>query len=76
MVRRPKENTRKNCSRKGSNAGRVRARKINSSTNYATCTEQLSPFGGLLALIKFLNVVGFQKSDSEFTYRGSSNAFR
>jgi len=27
---------------------------------YETCTEQLSPFGGLLALIKFLDLVDFQ----------------
>ena len=29
------------------------ARKISASTHYETCTEQLSPFGGALALIKF-----------------------
>jgi hypothetical protein len=34
----------------------TKARKINSSTQYETCTEQLSPFGGLLALIKFLDL--------------------
>jgi hypothetical protein len=35
----------------------VRARKINASTDYDTCSEQLSPFGGLLGLIKFLDLI-------------------
>ena len=38
----------------------VRPRKINASTAYETCSEQLSPFGGLLALIKFLDLVEFK----------------
>jgi hypothetical protein len=37
------------------------ARKINASTEFETCTEQLSLFGGLLALIKFLDLVGFKE---------------
>ena len=31
------------------------------ATLYETCTEQLSPFGGLLALIKFFDLVNFHK---------------
>jgi hypothetical protein len=38
------------------------ARKINASTQYETCTEQLSPFGGLLALIKFLDLIDFKQT--------------
>jgi hypothetical protein len=46
---------------KGSKESNVRARKISASTSYETCTEQLSPFGGLLGLIKFLDLVKFQE---------------
>ena len=35
----------------------VRAKKINASTDYDICSEQLSPFGGLLGLIKFLDLI-------------------
>ena len=61
MVKRQKKNTRKNRIRKGFSKNRVKARKINASAPYETCTEQLSPFGGLLALIKFLDLVNFHK---------------
>ncbi|MBC8391052.1 MAG: hypothetical protein H8E17_00580, partial [Deltaproteobacteria bacterium] len=61
MVKRRKQNTTKNRSSKGFKANRAKARKINASTAYDTCTEQLSPFGGLLPLIKFLDVVKFKE---------------
>ena len=61
MVKRQQKNTRKNRIRKGFCKNRTRARKINASTAYETCTEQLSPFGGLLALIKFFDLVNFHK---------------
>jgi hypothetical protein len=61
MVKRRKNNNRKNRSRKGFCNNRTKARKINASTAYETCTEQLSPFGGLLALIKFIDLVNFHK---------------
>jgi len=61
MVKRHKKNTRKNRIRKGFCKNRAKARKINASTGYETCTEQLSPFGGLLALIKFFDLVNFHK---------------
>jgi hypothetical protein len=61
MVKRRKHNSRKNRNRKGLSKKRTRARKINASTAYDTCTEQLSPFGGLLALIKFLDLVNFRE---------------
>ena len=37
------------------------ARKISASTHYETCTEQLSPFGGALALIKFFDLLKFEQ---------------
>lgn len=61
MVKRRKNNNRKNHSRKGFCQKRAKAIKINASTAYETCTEQLSPFGGLLALIKFIDLVNFHK---------------
>jgi hypothetical protein len=59
MVKRRKKNTREKRSSKGFKAKDAKARKINASTSYETCTEQLSPFGGLLAVIKFLDSVNF-----------------
>lgn len=41
------------------------ANKINASTAYETCTEHLSPFGGLLALIKFIDLSKFQEVFNE-----------
>jgi hypothetical protein len=61
MVKRRKKNTRKKRSSKGFKANGTEARKINASTGYETCTEQLSPFGGLLALIKFFDMVKFKE---------------
>ena len=46
-------------------------RKINASTRYETCSERLSPFGGLLALIKFFDLVGFREI-FHFTYQPPS----
>ncbi len=68
MVKQRKKNIRKNRSGKGFKKNRVRARKINASTGYDTCTEQLSPFGGLLAVVKFLDLVKF-KEIFDFAYK-------
>jgi hypothetical protein len=46
----------------------ARPRKITASTDYDTCSERLSPFGGLLALIKFLDLIGLEEI-FEQTYR-------
>ena len=61
MVKRRKNNTKKKRNGKGFRQNGTKARKINASTVYETCTEQLSPFGGLLPLIKFLDLVGFKE---------------
>ncbi len=61
MVKKRKKNSTKRLSGKGFKTNRAKARKINASTRYDTCTEQLSPFGGLLALIKFLDLVNFKQ---------------
>lgn len=59
MVKQHKINIKKKRSGKGFKENRVKARKINASTEFDTCTERLSPFGGLLALIKFFDLVQF-----------------
>ena len=71
MVKTQKKNTRKNRIRKGFCKNRTKARRINASTPFETCTEQLSPFGGLLALIKFFDLVNFHKI-FHFAYKPTS----
>jgi hypothetical protein len=61
MVKRQKNSTSKNRIRKGFCKNRAKARKINASKPFETCSEQLSPFGGLLALIKFFDVIHFRE---------------
>lgn len=61
MVKFRKTDSRQNCNTKGSAKNRTRASKINASTLYETCSEQLSPFGGLLATIKFLDLIDFEE---------------
>jgi len=61
MVKQREKNSRKKLISKGFKKNRVKARKISASTGFDTCTEQLSPFGGLLGLIKFLDLVNFEE---------------
>ena len=61
MVKKQKKNIRKSCIGKLHNEARGSARKINASTAHGTCGEQLSPFGGLLGLVKFLDLFDFKK---------------
>jgi hypothetical protein len=53
MVKQRKRDSKKKRNCKGFKTNGAKARKINASTVYETCTEQLSPFGGLLSLIKY-----------------------
>jgi len=61
MVKLTKSNSRQNRNTKGTNENRARASRINASTLYETCSERLSPFGGLLATIKFLDLIDFEQ---------------
>jgi hypothetical protein len=61
MVKQRKKSIRKHRNGKGSCTNSAKARKINASTRFETCSEQLSPFGGLLALIKFLDLIDFRE---------------
>jgi hypothetical protein len=60
MVKSKKSKSRQNRNKKGVGKNSARTRKINASTAYETCSEHLSPFGGLLALIKFLDLIDFK----------------
>ena len=57
------------CASKGFCAGSASPRKITASTRYGTCRERLSPFGGLLGLIKFLDLLRFEEV-FDHVYRG------
>lgn len=59
MVKQRKKNSRGIPISKGFKKNHARARRINASTGYDTCTEHLSPFGGLLGMIKFLDLIDF-----------------
>ena len=71
MVNSNKSKKRKNRKGKGFSKNSAKAKKINASTAYDTCTEQLSPFGGLLPLIKFLDLVNFRQM-FDFSYKAPS----
>ena len=71
MVKRRKKHNRKKRSSKGFKENAAKPRKINASTGYETCTEQLSPFGGLLAAIKLLDLIKF-KEIFDFAYLAPS----
>jgi hypothetical protein len=68
MVKFSKSKKRKNRKNKGFNKKAAGARKISASTPHETCTEQLSPFGGLLAMIKFFDLIEFKQIFNS-TYR-------
>lgn len=61
MAKRRKKNIRKTRKGKDFTKRLVRATKINASTRIETCNESLSPFGGLLAVVKFLDLVQFRQ---------------
>ena len=56
MVKQRKKYSKKKLVGKGLKRNTAKARKINASTPVETCSEQLSPFGGLLALVKFAEI--------------------
>jgi len=61
MVKKRKKHNTKTHVSKGFRDNGSEARKINASTAYDTCTERLSPFGGLLGLIKFFDLIKFEE---------------
>ena len=71
MVKSSKSKKRRNRKNKEARKNPVKPRNINASTAYDTCTEQLSPFGGVLPLIKFFDLIGFRES-FDSTYKPPS----
>jgi hypothetical protein len=68
MARVRKQNTRKTRKGKAFTQKLVKATKINASTRVETCDAALSPFGGLLAVVKFLDLIQFKRIfDSDYT---------
>jgi hypothetical protein len=68
MAKRQIQNTRKTLKGKDFTKNIVKATKINASTRTETCDEALSPFGGLLALVKFFDLIQFRQIfDSTYT---------
>ena len=61
MVKKRKKHIKKRRVSKGSRKNGSEARKINTSTGYETCTEQITAFGGLLGLIKFLDLIQLEE---------------
>jgi hypothetical protein len=61
MVKRQCKGITQDCASKGFCEGSTKPRKISASTLYGTCRERLSPFGGLLGLIKFLDLLSFEE---------------
>ncbi len=65
MVKKQRQDNRKRLASKHFDQRRGRVSKISASTAYGTCSEQLSPFGGLLGLVKFLDLFDFEKHFNE-----------
>ncbi len=61
MVKERLHATTENGAGKGFSKESPRPSRITASTSYGTCNERLSPFGGLLGMIKFLDLLGFEE---------------
>lgn len=61
MVKRQDQGNAGRCKNQGENGCEQKASRIGPSTAYDYCRERLSPFGGLLGLVKFLDLVKFQE---------------
>jgi Transposase DDE domain group 1 len=61
MVKRQNKDSAGSQKDQGGSEGQQKASKIGPSTAYDYCRERLSPFGGLLGLVKFLDLVKFKE---------------
>lgn len=61
MVKNQNNNSSKIVVNQGEKGSLEKASKIAPSTAYTYCSERLSPFGGLLGLVKFMDVVKFEE---------------
>ena len=70
MIKRQKNNTKKKRNGKGFKENDAEARKINASTVYETCTEQLSPFWRYVDSLGINQANSFLKIISALRERG------
>ena len=82
MVKRQKKSITKKQVSKRFNANGSEPRRIKASTANRTCTDRLSPFVGILALIKFLDLMNFMlifdhayRAPSRKVYQASLNSY-
>ena len=61
MVKSQKQNIAKTVSNQGEDENPSEASKIGPSTRYGLTSQRLSPFGGLLGLVKFFDLVKFEE---------------
>lgn len=61
MVKKQKKYISKDCINQGEDECPAKACKIGPSTAYDYCSERLSPFGGLLGLLKFMELIRFKE---------------
>ena len=61
MVKVRRENTHKTAEKQGFQQQRPKAAKIRAETKYLLANTQMTAFGGLLALVKFLDLVNFKE---------------
>ena len=54
MVKSNKSKKHRNCKGQGFRIRPVKSKKVNASTPYDPCKDQLSPFGGVLARLRLL----------------------
>ena len=66
MVKSKKKSKQNVPKKQGPEADQSKAIKIGPNTNFDTCQERLSPFGGILALLKFLDLFRFQEIFENF----------
>ena len=71
-----KEQDKDNAKRQGNQGGTecpAKANKIGHSTPYSYCSERLSPFGGLLGLVKFMELIQFKEIFVGIVYTSDSH---
>ena len=73
MVKARNNNISKGIANQGEKGCSVRASKIGASTAYEYCSERLSPFGGLLGVEKFMDLVKFKEIFDGFYKAPSRN---
>ena len=61
MVKRQNKNTAKRRENQEEAVCPAKARKIGHATPYSSCSERLSSFGGLLGLVKFMELIRFKE---------------